>query len=233
MSQSMYGDDSGLVKPARINLISVLDPSLSMRTRGLLKPAIAEHNRLLRALKDADNHHSINVLVSGLTKRVTPDFVPLDSLKELTEADFPAESTSPIADRIGEILDDVEATLYPEGRKRVFKDEKGRPARVRFFLVVVTDGLDLMRAEDNCVVRASQRYKPWDVEKKLNRFLLGDNRAIGLSIGDGEVGLQVEAMLGTMGFRRENIIRSDTSEHSIRVAFQEITRRSLVGIKRA
>lgn len=218
---TMYANLDPLNKAVLVLWVVFVDASLSMRKRGLLKPAIEGVNKFLAALKDSQSHACAQVAILGMNGSITPDFVPLDEIKEVSESDFPEVIGSPIADRLGEILDTAEQAIADS-----FSD-LDNPGRKRFYLALAIDGEDAVRTEDNRVCRASQRYSDEDIAERLHRFCQGDNEGNAIAIGDGDAGLQVEAALICLGFDQQQIIPAGATPHDIRAAFKELTRRSL------
>ena len=230
MSTSVYTNMGVPENACETKAAFLLDATLSMRKRGLLKPAIEGTNQVLAALKDAKNHARMEVMILDMNRSLTRDYVMLDSIKELTEADFPPATGSPIADRLGLILDRVNAIT-----DEVLKAAKAHEAqglavavqRPRVFITVATDGVDAMRTDDNRIVRASKQYTDQDVATRLDRFFRADNIARVIAIGDGDDGLQAEAAMICLGFEERHIIRASASAHDIRQAYRELTRASL------
>lgn len=197
-----------------------IDTTESARSRGLLKPIIDGVNRTIEALKHAQNHAVMQVAVIGMAEGASPDFVPLDQMRPVSEADFPVSNGSPIADRLGQIL-----SLVEESVREAYADQQSARA-IRVYLALATDGVDAVRTDDNRVVRASRTFSDEDVAALLQRLGHGRNKLNAIAIGDGDDGLQAEAALICLGFQRSQIIATSATPREIRRAFDEVSRRS-------
>lgn len=189
------------MKPNFTSITIIADESGSML--GLREDTINSVNSFIKEQKDVPGEAMFSLCVFNTTNRFVYDFVPLDTVKDISYLDYNPAGSTALLDALGSTIDNL-------GKKLAETKEEDRPSKV--LILVITDGQE----------NASHKYS----SKKIKEMVEHQKSVYSWEFVFSAANIDSFKEGGALGFSSNNIMNYDSDARGTHNLYRTISEKT-------